>query len=583
MIGAILGDMIGAPYEFDRSPKKKEFPLFSKGSQFTDDSVMTIAVAEALMTSRGETDDGIKAALVESMQKWGRKYPNAGYGGMFYYWLKEKNPEPYNSFGNGSAMRVAAAGWLYDTLEETRHMARLTAEVSHNHPEGIKGAEATASAIFLARNGHSKEEIKEYVIAQFGYDLSRTCDEIRPKYHHVETCQETVPEAITAFLEGKDFEDVIRTAVSLGGDCDTLTCIACSIAEAFYGIPTNLACECRKRLPEDMLTVLDLFIDAVNSEENMCHDCSFDGNVQIEEAIEAYHADKTEENLTAVLESIRKRMHEDGHFILPAIVHEDESSDILAVWADDGNQWYVAFTSQEELDKGYSCDAISHYIDSVMEMGKSPNVGGVIINPWGKSFDLDKKLLERISKMDGGVEHFIPDYEITPELLKGGAFLKRSIGICNRNRTERNLMMLLSILRDSWVWVPCTAIMSDADYAAFDKMFMEARDGEGLDSLVGKEFVAHDETRMVPDILESGEDKFFPVFTSAEEMGEYGERFSKVESHFLDAIRLARNNEANVYGIVINPFSEPFEIPKELFDFIEEMDSSIEREKDTDE
>lgn len=259
MIGAIMGDMIGAPYEFDRGNKTKDFPLFGRGSQFTDDSVMTIAVAEALMDTIGKSDAEIRAALVESMQKWGKRYPNAGYGWMFYHWLREKNPKPYGSFGNGSSMRVSSAGWLFDTLEETRHMARLTAEVTHNHLEGIKGAEATASAIFLARNGSSKEEIKDYIISEFGYDLSRTCDEIRPGYHHVETCQQTVPEAITAFMEGTDFEDVIRTAVSLGGDCDTLTCIAGSMAEALYGIPAEMVNECRKRLPEDMLAVIDRF------------------------------------------------------------------------------------------------------------------------------------------------------------------------------------------------------------------------------------------------------------------------------------------------------------------------------------
>ena len=156
-------------------------------------------------------------------------------------------------------MRVSAAGWLFDTLEETRHMARLTAEVTHNHPEGIKGAEATASAIFLARNGKSKSKIRDYIINEFGYDLSRTCDEIRPAYRHVETCQQTVPEAITAFLEGNGFEDVIRTAVSLGGDCDTLTCIAGGIAEAYYGVPDKLKKECIKRLPADMTKVLRKF------------------------------------------------------------------------------------------------------------------------------------------------------------------------------------------------------------------------------------------------------------------------------------------------------------------------------------
>ena len=259
MYGALLGDMIGSPYEFDRGKKTKDFPLFIRESEFTDDSVMTIAVAEALMATLGKDDVSVRYAVIRSMQKWGRRYPYAGYGARFIYWLKEKDPEPYNSWGNGSAMRVSAAGWLCDTLEETRRLARLSADVTHNHPEGIKGAEATASAIFLARTGHDKEEIRAYITAEFGYDLTRTCDQIRPDYRHVESCQETVPEAITAFLEGKDFEDVIRTAVSLGGDCDTLTCIAGSMAEAFYGVPEPLKAECRQRLAPDMLAVVDEF------------------------------------------------------------------------------------------------------------------------------------------------------------------------------------------------------------------------------------------------------------------------------------------------------------------------------------
>lgn len=265
MIGAILGDMIGAPYEFDRGNKTKDFPLFSRESKFTDDSVMTVAVAEALISSYGKSDDEIRTALVDSMQKWGKRYPHAGYGGMFRRWLITKEPKPYGSFGNGSAMRVSSAGWLYDDIDTTRKMAALTADVTHNHPEGIKGAEATASAILLARNGSSKDEIKEYIIREFGYDLSRTCDEIRPTYHHVESCQETVPEAITAFLEGTDFEDVIRTAVSLGGDCDTLTCIAGGIAEAYYGIPDKISAEGYNRMNTDMREVLCRFYAQIAS------------------------------------------------------------------------------------------------------------------------------------------------------------------------------------------------------------------------------------------------------------------------------------------------------------------------------
>lgn len=262
MFGAILGDIIGSPYEFDMGDKTKDFPLFSARSRYTDDSVMTLAIAEALLGA-GDDEGAIEPNAIRSMQKWGRKYAHGEYGARFGSWLNADNPRPYNSYGNGSAMRVSAAGWLYDSLEKTRRVARKTAVVTHNHPEGIKGAEAVASAIYLARNGKSKDEIRDYIVTEFGYDLSRTCDEIRPTYHHVESCQETVPEAITAFLEGTDFEDCIRTAVSLDGDCDTLTCITGSIAEAYYGVPKPLKDECIRRIETDMKSVLYRFLDAI--------------------------------------------------------------------------------------------------------------------------------------------------------------------------------------------------------------------------------------------------------------------------------------------------------------------------------
>lgn len=258
MYGAILGDIIGSPYEFDQGDKTKDFPLFSEKSMFTDDTVMTIAVAEATMDLLHEAH-GARSKMIASMKKYGALFPAAGYGARFGMWLFLDGKEPYNSWGNGSAMRVSSVAWLYDDIKSVRAVARLTAEVTHNHPEGIKGAEATASAIFLARTGKSKAEIKSYIEETFGYDLSRTCDEIRPNYHHVESCQETVPEAITAFLEGESFEDVVRTAVSLGGDCDTLTCIAGAIAEGFYGVPEELKQECRNRLPDELRVVLERF------------------------------------------------------------------------------------------------------------------------------------------------------------------------------------------------------------------------------------------------------------------------------------------------------------------------------------
>ena len=270
MYGAILGDIIGSPFEFDRGDKTKEFDLFTKGCDFTDDSVMTIAVGEALLAVGPEaTVKEIEEAVVTNMQDWGKRYPYAGYGGRFRYWLRERNPKPYGSYGNGSAMRVSAVGWLYDSLERTREVARATANVTHNHPEGIKGAEATASAIYMARNESSKEEIKEYIEREFHYNLDRTLDEIRPGYHMDETCQRTVPEAIIAFLESKDFEDAIRNAVSLGGVIDTLGVITGSIVEAFYGISDVLIAECRSRIDEGLMTdILDEFDHILGRDKN---------------------------------------------------------------------------------------------------------------------------------------------------------------------------------------------------------------------------------------------------------------------------------------------------------------------------
>lgn len=260
MYGAILGDIIGEPYEFDDGDKSKDFPLFCEDPCFTDDSVMTIAICDGILKAGLDSkEDTMKAAMIISMQIWGHKYPYAGYGGMFYKWLTSQNPKPYNSYGNGSAMRVSSVGWLFKSLERTREVARWSAEVTHNHLEGIKGAESTATVIWMARNGKSKAQIKEYIEKEFKYDLSRTCDEIRTGYFHQSSCQKTVPEAITAFLEGNSFEDVIRTAVSLGGDCDTLTDIATGMAEAFYGLPPEMKEKCLEYTEEDMHEVMKAF------------------------------------------------------------------------------------------------------------------------------------------------------------------------------------------------------------------------------------------------------------------------------------------------------------------------------------
>ena len=272
MYGAILGDIVGSPYEFEPI-NTTDFPLLSDDSMFTDDSVMTIAVADVLLGAGKNPDEkAVKKALIKSFKKWGAKYPFAGYGGQFHHWLFSDMTEPYYSYGNGSAMRVSAAGWLYDTMEMTRKAARWTAEITHNHPFGIDGAEATAAAIFMARNGKSKQEIKDYIKEEFGYNLDRTCDQIRPDYEFDESCQGTVPEAIVAFLDSKDYEDAIRLAVSLGGDADTLACITGGIAEAYYGMSPKLIQACRDSLMPDMLDVLDRFDKTVGRNKKTSFD-----------------------------------------------------------------------------------------------------------------------------------------------------------------------------------------------------------------------------------------------------------------------------------------------------------------------
>jgi len=274
MLGAIVGDIVGSVYEWDNI-KTKDFPLFRDDCFFTDDTVMTCAVAEAIMNG-GQKDD-----FIDSMKKYGRMYPDAGYGARFDAWIHSNDRSPYNSFGNGSAMRVSPCAWVMDcsfcartgAWPSRRALARLSAEVTHNHPEGIKGAMATSDAIFMCRyyfGGYCgdyeqpindnpaeiKRRIKEHIEKEYGYDLSKTLDEIRPTYRFNETCQDTVPQAIVAFLESTDFEDAIRNAISLGGDSDTLAAITGSIAEAAYGIPEWIKDKAYSYLDEPLKEVL---------------------------------------------------------------------------------------------------------------------------------------------------------------------------------------------------------------------------------------------------------------------------------------------------------------------------------------
>src|SRR5579862_659713 len=252
MLDALVGDIVGSVYEWSNH-RSKTFPLFSPACIFTDDSVLTVALAESIL-------DGSDYAVV--MRAYGRRYPSAGYGGMYRRWLLNPALGPYGSFGNGAAMRISPAGWAFDTLEETLDRALLYTAVTHDHPEGIKGAQAVAGAIWLARHRATKDELRTWVERTAGYDLSRTCDEIRPGYRFNESCQKTVPEALVAFLESTDFEDAIRNGVSLGGDSDTLTCITGSVAEAFYGgVPAGIEREAVARLDDPLRDTLRRFRD----------------------------------------------------------------------------------------------------------------------------------------------------------------------------------------------------------------------------------------------------------------------------------------------------------------------------------
>ena len=270
MIGAIIGDMVGSVYEFANT-KRTDFPFFSQRSSYTDDSIMTVAVAEWLLTDSQHTHGSLEEIMVKYAKE--SPCPMGGYGGGFACWLFSPDylidyrtgelagrRVPYNSWGNGAAMRVSAAGWMFDSLEETEEVAALSASITHNHPEGIKGAQATAGAIFLARTGKSKSEIKDYIQSRYGYDLSVHSDEIRKTYGWEDSCQGTVPPAIRAFLDSSDYESAVRIAVSLGGDSDTLACITGGIAEAYYKeIPKGIIDEARTRLSKPLLTVLEAF------------------------------------------------------------------------------------------------------------------------------------------------------------------------------------------------------------------------------------------------------------------------------------------------------------------------------------
>jgi ADP-ribosyl-[dinitrogen reductase] hydrolase len=250
MLGSIAGDIIGSVYEWDRI-KTTDFPLFQGKSDYTDDSVLSFATAYSILN---------QVSYARSYKDFSRRYPGRGYGGRFQGWIMSDCLEPYNSWGNGSAMRVSPVGFAFESIDEILEQAKMSAECTHNHPEGIKGAQATALSIFLARKENDKETIRKGISNRFNYNMNRTVDEIRPDYDFNESCQETVPEAIISFLDSKDYEHAIRLAVSLGGDSDTLACITGGIADAYHkGVPELIIEETKKRLPNEFIEIIEQF------------------------------------------------------------------------------------------------------------------------------------------------------------------------------------------------------------------------------------------------------------------------------------------------------------------------------------
>lgn len=416
MLGAIFGDIVGSPYEFDENNvKTTNFPLFSDQSTFTDDTVMTVAVARALMESWGAEDEVVETALSMHMRALGRNYPGRGYGGMFQAWLLVDTAEAYNSFGNGSAMRVAAAGWLYRTLPETLHAAELTAKVTHNHPEGIKGAQAVAAAIFLARLKLPKDDIRAYLSRTFGYDLARTLKEIRPDYHMDETCQGSVPEAIIAFLEGQGFVDVVKKAVSLGGDSDTIAAIAGSIAEAYYGIPEQMEKEAFTRLTPDLAkTVYDFrrfYLansgtpepgwqnEVYYNPDDALKDCK-----ELEFAISEFYiksgSGKSEPQ--GVFDAIKTLLNKDAVILIPVqapsqSLKYSSGADAVQVQCISDNEGRILlpmFTSKSQVssqDLYCMTDSLRNLLETARD---ADNLFGAVLNPFGQNFLLDKNTIQ---------------------------------------------------------------------------------------------------------------------------------------------------------------------------------------------
>ena len=417
MLGAIFGDIAGSVYEFNNT-SDYNFEMLTEHSRPTDDSYMTLAVARALMETYGKDDETIKRAVVKRMQEFGRKYPDGDYGNRFSQWLLEDDPKPYRSFGNGSAMRVAAAGWLYQTLDETLHAAKLTAEVTHNHPEGIKGAQAVAAAIFLARAGADKDEIMSYISNKFEYDLLRSLAEIKPYYEFYETCQKSVPEAIIAFYEGENYEDVIRKSISLGGDSDTIACMAGSIAEAYFGMPEEFKEEALARLTPELRQIAEDF-SAFYGEHSGKPKEGWEDDVKdaflpddpfaklnpfIEQLMDEYYDDpENDRKILNIFDAIVIAMGQEGRVLIPVEALDGKEQRLLQLEDAEGNISLPVFTSRKKLREGGAgdCSTVSRSMEEYFKQVLSRDeVEGIVINPGTKSLFLGKALLENLIRQN---------------------------------------------------------------------------------------------------------------------------------------------------------------------------------------
>lgn len=425
MFGAILGDIIGSRFEFSDHEIRKDFDLFTKNNVFTDDSVMTIAIADGLIGAGKYADEKtIKEKIIKSMKYFGKLYPNAGYGSSFYYWLKEKEPKPYGSYGNGSAMRVSAVGWLYDDIERVMEVAKWTAEVSHNHPEGIKGAVCTAAVVFFARIGYGKSTIRNFVKDHFDYNIDQSLEDLRKKAKHVETCMDSLPKALVAFFAGDSYEDVIRNAISLGGDTDTLAAIAGAMAEAYYGMSEDFKEEVFNRLKDDELIQVLKKFRKIKLEDHLYEkDMDEARNSWIAIYAERLNKSNTKEeilnNYHSIISLLIERCLDDEDVLVPCIDVNNtldtinpeglNKGDIFnldkelrlkldLVKDDDNNLFIPLYTSSEETNKQPTPNIRMNIpVKTLVEDAyNGEDIMGLIINPFSDRVIINKDALKYI-------------------------------------------------------------------------------------------------------------------------------------------------------------------------------------------